>query len=202
MYKRCLTEQSEISLIKENDLLTNSPRSKINKPSPGVRYNLQISLHCMTYFCNNCTIQSLIVTLREQFICANVHAVHKQQQLSFTFDEGGGKGIDSAVPCEWNKMRLPYDTYVFIPDRATSVGSYLFPNESKIAFQWGVMVVREKVCVWALKIHLLAYLFLCEQRKGDAAFISWGCVEKVTCITPSSLATLAQSSMWAVFPWI
>lgn len=45
----------------------------------------------MTYFCNNCTIQSLIITLSEQFICANVDAIHKQQ-LSFTFDEGGGKG--------------------------------------------------------------------------------------------------------------
>jgi len=92
MYERCLVEQSEISLIKENDLLTNSSRSKINKPSPGVRYNLQISLHCVTYFCNNFTIQSLIITLGEQFICANVHAVHKQQ-LSLTFDgREGGKG--------------------------------------------------------------------------------------------------------------
>lgn len=48
---------------------------------------------------------------------------------------------------EWNKMRLPCDTYIFIPDIATSVRSYLFPNESKIAFQYGVMVVREHVCV-------------------------------------------------------
>lgn len=66
-------------------------------------------------------------------------------------------------------MRLPYDTYVFIPDIATSVRSYLFSNESKIAFQCGVMVVREKACVWALKIHLLSYLFLREQRKRDTA---------------------------------
>lgn len=146
MYKRCLMEQSEISLIKENDLLTNSSRSKINKPSPGVRYNLQISLHCMTYFCNNCTIQSLIITLGEQFICANVHAIHKQQ-LSLTLEEPGGGKVGTPVWCEWNKMRLPYDTYIFIPDIATSVRSYLFPNESKIAFQCGVMVVREKSCV-------------------------------------------------------
>lgn len=44
-------------------------------------------------------------------------------------------------------MRLPYDTYVFIPDIATSVRRYLFPNESKIVFQCGVMLVREKLCV-------------------------------------------------------
>lgn len=93
MYKRCLMEKSEISLIKENYLLTNSSRSKINKPSPGVRYNLQISLHCMTYFCNNCTIQSLIITLSEQFICANVHAIHKQQ-LPLTLEERGGGKVE------------------------------------------------------------------------------------------------------------
>lgn len=75
-------------------------------------------------------------------------------------------------------MRLPYDTYIFIPDRATSVGSYLFPNESKIAFQCGVMVVREKACVWALKIHLLDYLFLCEQRKGGAALALRGVLRR------------------------
>jgi len=57
-------------------------------------------------------------------------------------------------------MRLPDDTYVFIPDIATSVRSSLFPNESKIAFQCGVIVVREKACVWALEIPLLSYLFL------------------------------------------
>lgn len=160
MYKRCLMEQSEISLIKENDLLTNSSRSKINKLSPGVRYNLQISLHCMTYFCNNCTIQSLIITLSEQFICANVHAIHKQQ-LSLTPEEWGGGKVGTTVWWEWNKMRLPHDTYVFIPDIATSVRRYLFPNESKIAFQCGLMV-EGRNRVRALKIHLLSYLFLWE----------------------------------------
>ena len=59
---------------------------------------------------------------------------------------------------ELNKMRLPYDTHVLVPDIATAVRSYLFPDESKITFQCGVMVVRERVCVWALKIHLLSYL--------------------------------------------
>lgn len=122
MYKRCLAERSEISLIKENDLLTNSSRSKINKPSPGVKYNLQISLHCVTYFCNNCTIQSLIITLGEQFICANVRATHKQQ-LSFTFAGGGGggggkgglrsvKGMkrnEAAVGCV--RFRSPYSSF-------------------------------------------------------------------------------------------
>lgn len=53
-------------------------------------------------------------------------------------------------------MRLPYDTRVFIPDTATSVRGFLFPNKSKTAFQGGVMVVREQVAL--LKIHPLAYL--------------------------------------------
>lgn len=40
------------------------------------------------------------------------------------------------------------------------------------------MVVREKACVWALKIHLLDYLFLCEQRKGDAALALRGVLRR------------------------
>lgn len=56
---------------------------------------------------------------------------------------------------EWKKMRLPYNTYVFIPHIATSVRSSLFPNESKgAAFWWRVMVVRVKVCVGAPKLPL------------------------------------------------